>query len=317
MSSSKTLQSGYQGIRDPNKRRTGLLTDNSWIRRDTEEEVSVDPPTITPSKPPVPAKNLALSPASKSFTDRVFSGANTNEKVYTPVRKVVDNKSLVLNDPHTDINFSDNSFTLSPVPNVPSSPVQTTTISERTQVSSVIKTEQTTNSYESNNITSPKQVTIITKTATVPRLAARKFTAPRETLDISDDILSPRLSTTLHTNPVSYSSLRSTNTTRSTLFESPSSQTLSSLPVNSSPGPKLSKRIVGKRDLCSFCGKSIVEGERMILDDLQIYSHTTCFKCEQCYGSLGFLEAGTTLWVHGDKVKCDNCYKKTKDQWFR
>ncbi|KAG7326721.1 hypothetical protein KOW79_010122 [Hemibagrus wyckioides] len=94
------------------------------------------------------------------------------------------------------------------------------------------------------------------------------------------------------------------------------SQTLHS-PINPTPVPSTASRIISKRDLCTFCAKSIIEGERIILDDFQIFSHTFCFKCDMCYHALGNLEAGDSLWVHRGRVICANCYIKTKDQWYR
>ncbi|KAK3556261.1 hypothetical protein QTP70_007142 [Hemibagrus guttatus] len=94
------------------------------------------------------------------------------------------------------------------------------------------------------------------------------------------------------------------------------SQTLHST-INPTPVPSKTSRIISKRDLCTFCAKSIIEGERIILDDFQIFSHTFCFKCDMCYHALGNLEAGDSLWVHKGRVICANCYIKTKDQWYR
>ncbi|XP_045552777.1 sciellin [Salmo salar] len=34
------------------------------------------------------------------------------------------------------------------------------------------------------------------------------------------------------------------------------------------------------KGLCSYCCKPMVAGANMILEDLQIYSHSSCFKCE-------------------------------------
>ncbi|XP_036426400.1 cell wall protein DAN4 [Colossoma macropomum] len=404
MSSNKTLQSGVrpsQAIKDTTKRRTGLLKDNSWIKRDREEDEPVDvdpnygrgvllktqnnsqskpaeatlinpvspsasvnsltknttttpkssvtvatsPTTATPNKPPVPAKNPTLTTTSKSFTARVFSGANSSEKALTPVKRSMDEKSPVSKEPPKDVTNGNNSAPLSPAPSAKAvtSPITKSEIKPSMPQSTTVTS--TSNAASKSNTT----ITSTTK-STTPDPAASSGKALSNTMDIPADILIPALSPTVYTNPVSpksssdtlsynssqpvntaspkilsdslsYTSSQPANTTSTTLRtsvkQSPTtSQTLPSLSVNSPPLTQLSTRIVGKRDLCSFCGKNISGGERMILDDLQIFSHTSCFKCELCCRSLGNLEAGATLWVHREKVNCENCYKKTKDHWF-
>ncbi|KAL7891052.1 hypothetical protein AOLI_G00005280 [Acnodon oligacanthus] len=404
MSSNKTLQSGLhpsQAIKDTTKRRTGLLKDNSWIKRDMEEDepvevdpnygrgillkpqnnsqskpaeatltnpvstsasvnsltkntnatpkssvtVATSPTTTTPNKPPVPAKNPTLMTTSKSFTARVFSGANSSEKALTPVKTSMDEKSPVSKEPPKDFTNGNNSAPLSSAPSTKAvtSPITKSEIKPSTPQSSTVTA--------TSNAASKSTTTIKSTTkSTTPDPAASSGKAPSYTLDIPADLLIPAVSPTVHTNPVSpkspaetlsYNSSQLANNTspkiisdslsyvssqpaytsstilRTSVKQSPTtSQTLPSLSVNSPPLTQLSNRIVGKRDLCSFCGKNISGGERMILDDLKIFSHTSCFKCELCYRSLGSLEAGATLWVHREKINCENCYKKTKDQWF-
>ncbi|XP_028821827.1 zinc finger protein 185 isoform X4 [Denticeps clupeoides] len=68
---------------------------------------------------------------------------------------------------------------------------------------------------------------------------------------------------------------------------------------------------------CSFCRKPIVENSRMILKELDIYSHLSCFKCATCHRILGNMEAGGSLWVHRDTVNCEDCFENTRGLWFR
>ncbi|XP_042561585.1 sciellin [Clupea harengus] len=77
-----------------------------------------------------------------------------------------------------------------------------------------------------------------------------------------------------------------------------------------------SKSTLADRNLCSFCHQSIVENTRMIVDELQIFSHAGCFKCAVCHCNLGNLEAGDSLWVYRSTVNCDGCYSKLRDRWF-
>ncbi|XP_073708526.1 uncharacterized protein [Garra rufa] len=77
-----------------------------------------------------------------------------------------------------------------------------------------------------------------------------------------------------------------------------------------------SSRTVSSRDICTVCGKPIAGSERMILDDLKINSHTSCFRCAACHCDLGRLEAGKSIWVYRERVNCSNCYSKVRGQWY-
>ncbi|XP_062852852.1 sciellin [Trichomycterus rosablanca] len=383
MSFNQTLQSTKSGVSSSqatgstNKRRKGLLQDNSWIKRGAEEDEPVDddpnygrdvlgglkPSTkiesipakpnqtstvrtststssvtkrqfggsqellnkssdtttkssvtsvssttpTSPTKPPVPAKKPGPTTPTNSFTARVFSGANSSDKLLSPVKKSVDDKSPVLNDPPKAVTSStEKENFMPPSPTITS--VRKTTVTnttpEKTQTSiTETKTETYAKGVELSNYNSIKP-TATTRTTITSTSSYDK--APR--LD-DMDLMTPTLSQSVYTNPVRMivdSSVKSTVTPRV------SQMTF----VNPTPVPSTTTRIVGKRDLCSFCAKSIVEGERVILDDLNIFSHTFCFKCESCYRSLGNLEAGDTLWVHKGRVTCESCFSKTRDHWY-
>ncbi|XP_043088004.1 sciellin isoform X2 [Puntigrus tetrazona] len=77
-----------------------------------------------------------------------------------------------------------------------------------------------------------------------------------------------------------------------------------------------SSRTLSSRDVCTVCGKPIAGSEKMILEDLKIISHTSCFRCAVCRCDLGGLEAGKSLWVYRERVNCVNCYSKTRGQWY-
>ncbi|XP_017337964.1 zinc finger protein 185 [Ictalurus punctatus] len=236
--------------------------------------------TPTATKPPVPDKKTAFTTQSNNFTSRVFSGANSSEKMLNPVKKFMNEKSDPVSDPRKEVPDSTESKIKIPIP-------PTTTIT------SVRKTAET--------FTTPEK--------TYPSFASKK-----ETDSKSLEQSSPK-------SPLDTYTSQQVNTTELTVGStvkliSHASQSLHS-PMNPTPVPSTASRIVGKRDLCSFCAKSIIEGERIILDDLQIFSHTFCFKCDICYHALGNLEAGDSLWVHRGRVTCANCYIKTKDQWYR
>ncbi|XP_056316684.1 uncharacterized protein LOC130231223 isoform X2 [Danio aesculapii] len=138
---------------------------------------------------------------------------------------------------------------------------------------------------------SPSAVTVNT------RYSYRSDSAPLD--ELSDSLLSG----SLYSQPV-----RSQTQTRSVYSEFPAdSASLHSLE---------SSRPMSSRDLCSVCGKAMAGGERMILEELKINSHTSCFRCAVCRCDLGSLEAGKSLWVYRERVNCSSCYSKVRGQWY-
>ncbi|KAF4080013.1 hypothetical protein AMELA_G00165550 [Ameiurus melas] len=286
--------------------------------------------TPTATKPPVPAKKTAFTTQSNNFTSRVFSGANSSEKLFSPVKKSVNEKSDPKSDPRKDVPDSTDSKIKIPIPPTTTfTPVrktaETITTPEKTYPSIASKKETDSKSLEQSFQKSPLD------TFTSPQLNTtemRDVSTVQLISNVSQSLPSPinpppgpSTASSFQKSPLDTFTSQQLNTTEirdvSTVkLISNVSQSLHS-PINPPPGPSTTSRIVGKRDLCSFCAKSIIEGERIILDDLQIFSHTFCFKCDTCYRSLGNLEAGDSLWVHRGRVTCANCYIKTKDQWYR
>ncbi|XP_078077758.1 sciellin isoform X10 [Mustelus asterias] len=68
------------------------------------------------------------------------------------------------------------------------------------------------------------------------------------------------------------------------------------------------------KNLCSHCYKPINQTPKMILEELNINCHATCFKCQVCNSSLENLSAGDSFWVHHRTVHCEPCYDKVKIQ---
>uniref|UniRef100_A0A674DDW9 LIM zinc-binding domain-containing protein n=2 Tax=Salmo trutta TaxID=8032 RepID=A0A674DDW9_SALTR len=68
------------------------------------------------------------------------------------------------------------------------------------------------------------------------------------------------------------------------------------------------------KGLCSYCCKPMVAGANMILEDLQIYSHSSCFKCEVCHCPLGDLHVGDSMWLHRGTVHCEGCFSTTREK---
>ncbi|XP_010408199.3 sciellin isoform X1 [Corvus cornix cornix] len=75
------------------------------------------------------------------------------------------------------------------------------------------------------------------------------------------------------------------------------------------------RSIIGK-DICTYCRKPLGIDAKMILDALQIYCHSTCFKCEVCKRPLEDLKAGDSIWIYKQTVHCEPCYSKVKEKWI-
>ncbi|KAG8452230.1 hypothetical protein GDO86_004143 [Hymenochirus boettgeri] len=77
-----------------------------------------------------------------------------------------------------------------------------------------------------------------------------------------------------------------------------------------------SDRSVIEKDMCTYCRKSLGIDAKMILKDLNICCHATCFKCEVCQGNLGGLKAGDSMWIYRQSIHCEPCYFTARDKWI-
>uniref|UniRef100_A0A8C5EHK2 LIM zinc-binding domain-containing protein n=1 Tax=Gouania willdenowi TaxID=441366 RepID=A0A8C5EHK2_GOUWI len=102
----------------------------------------------------------------------------------------------------------------------------------------------------------------------------------------------------------SYSS-RPNSSYEYTSVTSPSSYSTSTTTYRSS-------RAVLEKDLCTTCRKPFTGDAKMVLDDMNINCHATCFKCDVCNSTLGNLKAGDSMWVYRGMVHCENCFEVTK-----
>lgn len=78
-----------------------------------------------------------------------------------------------------------------------------------------------------------------------------------------------------------------------------------------------SDRSVIERDMCTYCRKPLGVETKMILDELQICCHSTCFKCEICKRPLENLQAGDSIWIYRQTIHCEPCYSKVMAKWIQ
>ncbi|XP_034741625.1 sciellin isoform X2 [Etheostoma cragini] len=77
------------------------------------------------------------------------------------------------------------------------------------------------------------------------------------------------------------------------------------------------KRAVLEKDLCSYCRNPFSGDAKMVLDDMNINCHASCFKCEVCNSNLGNMKAGDSMWIYKRMVHCESCFEVTRDKWRR
>uniref|UniRef100_A0A673I025 Mucin-22-like n=1 Tax=Sinocyclocheilus rhinocerous TaxID=307959 RepID=A0A673I025_9TELE len=77
------------------------------------------------------------------------------------------------------------------------------------------------------------------------------------------------------------------------------------------------ERVVSGKDICTVCHKNMYTDEKIVLDDMNINCHASCFKCGVCNVSLGHLKAGDSLWVYRRAIHCESCFGVTKGKWLR
>eukprot|EP00079_Xenopus_tropicalis_P033377 XP_017947148.1 PREDICTED: sciellin isoform X7 [Xenopus tropicalis] len=77
-----------------------------------------------------------------------------------------------------------------------------------------------------------------------------------------------------------------------------------------------SDRSVIEKDMCTYCRKPLGIDAKMILKDLSICCHASCFKCEVCKGDLGGLRAGDSMWIYKQCIHCEPCYFAAREKWI-
>uniref|UniRef100_A0A671QWG6 SLAIN motif-containing protein 1-like n=1 Tax=Sinocyclocheilus anshuiensis TaxID=1608454 RepID=A0A671QWG6_9TELE len=188
----------------------------------------------------------------------------------------------------------------------PTSPVKTTTSIKTYTKGDVSPTKTTTYSVRSTKSTEDQLFDTLIPTS----IKSANTDSSREDVSVSKSIrtvystnerdewstvTSPSYSRTSYTEsrPVDYLSDTLASKTTTTVYTSP-------------------ERVVSGKDICTVCHKNMYTDEKMILDDMNINCHASCFKCGVCNASLGLLKAGDSLWVYRRAIHCESCFGVTK-----
>nr|XP_030694485.1 sciellin isoform X1 [Globicephala melas] len=78
-----------------------------------------------------------------------------------------------------------------------------------------------------------------------------------------------------------------------------------------------SDKSVIEMDMCTYCRKPLGTEAKMILNELQICCHSTCFKCEICKQPLENLQAGDSVWIYKQTIHCESCYSQVVAKWIQ
>uniref|UniRef100_A0A673IMA6 Sciellin-like n=1 Tax=Sinocyclocheilus rhinocerous TaxID=307959 RepID=A0A673IMA6_9TELE len=239
--------------------------------------------TVTTTKQDV----VKSSTKSETLTDKDLAGLNTKSSgdYKTEVITVKSSKDTV---------------------DGPTSPVKTTTSIKTYTKEDVSPTKTTSYSVRSTKSTEDQLFDTLIPTS----IKSANTDSSREDISVSKSIrtvystnerdewssvTSPSYSRTSYTEsrPVDYMSDTLASKTTTTVYTSP-------------------ERVVTGKDICTVCHKNMYTDEKMILDDMNINCHASCFKCGVCNASLGLLKAGDSLWVYRRAIHCESCFGVTK-----
>ncbi|XP_051569059.1 zinc finger protein 185-like [Myxocyprinus asiaticus] len=260
-----------------------ISTSNGSVSPSTKSSVPASPAPQTAPKPPSPAPSTTLNTSSTVKSDL------TTSRVIQPAFKTSTRNEIMSSS--SMVPTSSNTFSK-------------TTITDIQTSSPMLEETRTIKPSERNLMLSD----VSASSTYTSRSSVQNHSAP---LDDLADTLFPTLSGTVQSQPV-----KSQTQVKFIDDQIPAaSQTLYS-PVQTTLRQSSINRSVSSRDVCTVCGKPIAGAPRMILEDLNIFSHTSCFRCSVCNCVLGNLEAGKSLWVHRDRVNCLTCYSKIKGQWY-
>ncbi|XP_074551658.1 uncharacterized protein LOC141808825 isoform X2 [Halichoeres trimaculatus] len=156
-------------------------------------------------------------------------------------------------------------------------------------------------------------------TEDTPSIRSTSYTLSSKSSDLYDSD-SKSYSYSKPDSSYEYSSISSPSLSSTTTYRS-SRTDLSDLsdPIYSKSSTKSlyssSDRAVLEKDMCSYCRKPFTGDAKIVLDEMKINCHVTCFKCEVCNGTLAHLKAGDSMWVYKHMVHCDNCFESTRERW--
>ncbi|KAM6985044.1 sciellin [Aplochiton taeniatus] len=291
--SPQTPKSGSpsQAIED-SKKKTSLLKDGSWIRKEVDEDEPVD--------------------RDSNFGKALLSKYKSNDDLDSAEPANIKSPKTP-NTPSSSVQaltkrFGASQDDLNKISTLPSSnPTRTTTYSTKSTTSSLKSDDPKIYNSSSDDFLPVR--TSSSNTISSKPSEDYSITTPRKSYSSIPD----SYDYTSVTSPTVYTSTSYTDSSRlSDPFDDSLVSKSSIKTVYSAPD-----RTVQAKDLCSYCRKPMSSDPKMVLDEMKINCHATCFKCEVCNSPLGHLKAGDSMWIYRRTVHCERCFDVTREKWRR
>ncbi|XP_036396072.1 sciellin isoform X2 [Megalops cyprinoides] len=294
--------------------KTTITSETTVDGKTTETSVTT---TSSPTRTPVTKRPTK----TETFTERVFSDVKSTPKVKPTT---LPPKPLKTNGETTpEVTSSKGTTSVSSTKTITTEETKVTPTKEAAKDSDTSKTVTTVTSPSSTITTTTR--TSFTTYSNSKDAPPAKVTSESISIEPSYNYKEESRTHSSYSSKPSDSSYEITSVSSPTVYTKTSykeirpedalADTLISKPIKtvySTPD----RSIIGK-DMCTYCRKPMNIEPKMILDELQIHCHASCFKCEVCNSSLGHLKAGDSMWIYRRTVHCENCFGITRAKWRR
>ncbi|XP_010903990.2 sciellin isoform X1 [Esox lucius] len=283
-----------QAIED-SKKKTSLLKDNSWIRRNAVEDEAVD------QDPNFGRVVLNKYRSSDALDSAESANSNSSKMPITKTESTVEALQRRFGGSQEDLSKGRSKVYKTIVPEEPKKKSTTTTTKNDMTTQTSVNTSQSV--CRSPVVKLPSDNT---ETFTDRVLTSKQGTPPSK----------PKVSETTDVRMTAGTTQKKTENPPVDLIPT-SIQTEYFIPERDDTVPISPSRTVLERDLCSYCRSPMSSDPKMVLEDMKINCHTTCFKCEVCSSDLGHLKAGDSMWVYRRTIHCERCFEVTRAKWHR
>ncbi|XP_037344051.2 sciellin isoform X2 [Pungitius pungitius] len=279
----------------------------------SSETVTVKSSPVPEDKPLVPSSGKGVY----SSTDR--NGIKTTTTTTISSKPEDDLYGTLL--PQSITNVSDRPSSLSSSISSSSSSISSSSItSSSITTKREIITVEGSRGVESSNLSTPTSTRTSSYSSYSEDLPSTRTTSYTISTTPSDDYSSDRsYSYSRPESSYEYSSITSPSSYTSTSYRSSSRSAETDQMYSSSTKSVYAapERTVLEKDLCTSCRRPFNGDAKMVLDDMKINCHASCFKCEVCSSTLGNMKAGDSMWIYKRMVHCENCFEIARGKWRR
>ncbi|RXN29523.1 sciellin-like isoform X1 [Labeo rohita] len=248
----------------------------------------IQPAVKSPTRSESVSVSTLVSTSSTSSSQTVITNTKTSLSTLEETPKPVEK-------PSADLKLSDVSYSSTRSPSSPAAVTVNTRYSYQTPSAPLDDLADTLLPTRSGSVQSQpvrSQTQVKTVYSEIPP-SSPTLRSPLQTLESSRTQVKTVYSEIPPSSPTLRSPLQTLESSR-TQVKTVYSEIPSSSPTLRSPLQTLdSSRTISSRDICTVCGKPIAASERMILEDLKINSHTSCFRVSGIFETDG-------VSLHGD-----------------